>query len=122
FSSARQAMADAVAKLEPRINGGRYAAMLNNLGGTTELEMSILSEDLRRSSIGARISHIVGPASMMTALDMHGFSLTLYALEAADEALLAAATPLRGWPGLRTFVAPQARPLPEGLSPLHFMP
>jgi len=122
FSGARQAMADAVAKLEPRMNGRRYAAMLNNLGGTTELEMSILSEDLRRSAIGARISHIVGPASMMTALDMHGFSLTLYALEAADEALLAAATPLRGWPGLRALVAPQARPLPDGLSPLHFTP
>ena len=122
FSGARQAMADAVAKLEPRMNGGRYAAMLNNLGGTTELEMSILSEDLRRSAIGARISHIVGPASMMTALDMHGFSLTLYALEAGDEALLAAATPVRGWPGLRVFFAPPALPLPQGLSPLHFTP
>lgn len=122
FSGARRAMADAVARLEPRMNGRRYAAMLNNLGGTTELEMSILSEDLRRSAIGAHISHIVGPASMMTALDMHGFSLTLYAIEASDEALLAAATPLRGWPGLRAFFTPQARPLPEGLSPLHFTP
>lgn len=120
YAGARQAMAEAVAKLQARMTGGRYVAMLNNLGGTTELEMSILADDLRRSTIGPAISHIVGPASMMTALDMHGFSLTLYALDATDEALLAAKTSLRAWPGIKTFGAPQTVPLPEGLSPLRF--
>ncbi len=67
-------MADAVAKLLPRMNGSSsYAALLNNLGSTTELEMYVLAGELRQSAIGPAISHIVGPASMMTALDMHGF-------------------------------------------------
>lgn len=116
YRDARQAMADAVAKLLPRLNGGSYAALLNNLGSTTELEMSILAGELRQSAIGSAITHIVGPASMMTALDMHGFSLTLYALNSEDLALLATETPLRAWPGLKSFAAPRIVPLPEGLA------
>lgn len=116
YGGARQAMADAVAKLLPRMNGGGYAALLNNLGSTTGLEMAILAGELRRSAVGAAISHIVGPAPMMTALDMHGFSLTLYALDDEDERLLAMETPLRTWPGIRPFAAPGIVPLPEGLA------
>ena len=116
YRGARQAMADAVANFLPRLNGGSYAALLNNLGSTTELEMSILAGELRQSAIGSAISHIVGPASMMTALDMHGFSLTLYALNAEDMNLLARETPLRAWPGLKPFAAPGIVPLPEGLA------
>ncbi len=109
-------MADAVAKFLPRMNGKSYAALLNNLGSTTALEMSVLAEELRQSAIGPAVSHIVGPASMMTALDMHGFSLTLYSLSAEDEKLLAMETPLRSWPGLKAFVAPRVVPLPDGLA------
>lgn len=116
YLGARQAMADAVAKFLPRMNGKSYAALLNNLGSTTALEMSVLAEELRQSAIGPAVSHIVGPASMMTALDMHGFSLTLYSLSAEDEKLLAMETPLRSWPGLRAFVVPRVVPLPDGLA------
>lgn len=122
YAGARQAMAEAVGKLQARMSGGRYAAMLNNLGGTTELEMSILADDLRRSEIGPMISHIVGPAAMMTALDMHGFSITVYALDAQDETLLASSTPLRAWPGLKPFTEPQIVPLPAGLSSPRWTP
>jgi hypothetical protein len=55
-------------------------ALLNNLGGTTPLEMSVLAEELARSRIGDRIRWIVGPAPLMTSLDMHGFSLSLLPL------------------------------------------
>jgi dihydroxyacetone kinase len=116
YVGARQSMAEAVARLLPTLNGGSHAALLNNLGSTTNLEMSILADELRRSAIGPRISHIVGPAAVMTALDMHGFSLTLYSLNAEDEKLLAAETPLRTWPGLKPFAAPRIVPLPDGLS------
>ncbi|WP_375788401.1 dihydroxyacetone kinase subunit DhaK [Bradyrhizobium sp. Pha-3] len=123
YLGARQAMADAVAKLLPRMNGSSsYAALLNNLGSTTELEMSILAGELRQSAIGPAISHIVGPASMMTALDMHGFSLTLYSLNTEDEKLLTTETPLRTWPGLKPFTAPRIVPLPDGLAPLRPTP
>ncbi|MFT4117082.1 dihydroxyacetone kinase subunit DhaK [Bradyrhizobium sp.] len=122
YLGARQAMADAVARLLPRMNGNSYAALLNNLGSTTALEMLVLAEELRQSAIGPAVSHIVGPASMMTALDMHGFSLTLYALNTEDEKLLAAETPLRTWPGLKPFVAPRIVPLPDGLARLRPTP
>lgn len=122
YLGARQAMADAVARFLPRMSGNSYAALLNNLGSTTALEMSILAEELRRSAIGPAVSHIVGPAAMMTALDMHGFSLTLYSLNTEDEKLLTAETPLRTWPGLRPFVAPRIVPLPDGLARLRPTP
>jgi len=122
YLGARQAMTEAVAKLLPRMNGGGYAALLNNLGSTTHLEMSILADELRKSAIGSAISHIVGPTSMMTALDMHGFSLTLYKMDTEDEKLLATETPLCTWPGLRPFTPPCIVPLPDGLSPLRPTP
>lgn len=122
FAGARQAMVDAISKLQPRMTGGRYAALLNNLGATTGLEMAILANDLRLSAIGSSISHIVGPAAMMTALDMHGFSLTLYELDSVDEALLATPTPIEAWPGLKPVTAPRILPLPDGLSPKRSVP
>ena len=122
FSGARQAMTDAVAKLQPLMKGRRYAALLNNLGATTELEMAVLTNELRLSSIGDEISHLVGPGAMMTALDMHGFSLTLYALDDADEALLGAPTALRAWPGLKTLAPTRIVPMPSGLSPIRWTP
>jgi dihydroxyacetone kinase len=36
-------------------------ALLNNLGGATPLEMSVLAEELARSRIGDRIRWLVGP-------------------------------------------------------------
>lgn len=122
FSGARQAMADAVAKLRPLMKRGRYAALLNNLGATTELEMAVLTNELRLSSIGHEISHIVGPGAMMTALDMHGFSLTLYALDDADATLLGAPVPLRAWPGLKPLSPTRIVPLPDLLSPIGWKP
>jgi triose/dihydroxyacetone kinase / FAD-AMP lyase (cyclizing) len=74
-------MAHLAGEFAPSLDGGQYVALLNNLGGTTGLEMSILANALWNSSIGAAISQFIGPASMMTARDMHGFSLTLYLLE-----------------------------------------
>lgn len=112
---ARQAIADAVAALKPRMKAGKYAALLNNLGGTTALEMAVLTEALKESEIGPQISHIVGPATMMTALDMHGFSISLYPLSVEDEMLLAEPTPLKTWPGLKAFVEPPVLAMPKGM-------
>lgn len=117
FEGARQAIAAMVAKLAPTMKAGEYAALLNNLGGTSELEMAVLTETLRLSEIGDRLTHIVGPASMVTSLDMHGFSITLYPLTPDDRALLSAPTSLAAWPGLRGLAAPSVVPMPAGLKP-----
>jgi triose/dihydroxyacetone kinase / FAD-AMP lyase (cyclizing) len=118
FVDARQMMAHLAGEFAPRLNEGQYVALLNNLGGTTGLEMSILANELQNSSIGAAISHIIGPASMMTALDMHGFSLTLYPLGDTDADLLAAEVRVKAWPGIATLGQPIVIPLPAGLAQL----
>ncbi|MEY4872940.1 MAG: hypothetical protein RLZZ563_2270, partial [Pseudomonadota bacterium] len=76
FSGARAAMAMVVDRLLPHMAQGDHVALLNNLGSTTPLEMSILAEELARSAMGARVKWMVGPAALMTSLDMHGFSVS----------------------------------------------
>ena len=122
YSGAKQAIAALVAKLEPHLTANSYVALINNLGGTTALEMSILAEDLRRSSIGPKITHVIGPASMMTALDMHGFSISLLPLTDEDLRLLAQPTNLWAWPGLSTLTSPAVVPVPDGLKALRPLP
>jgi dihydroxyacetone kinase len=115
YLGAKQAIADIVARFLPLLQANTYAALLNNLGATTALEMSILADALRQSEIAPKITHIIGPSAMMTALDMHGFSLTLYPLTPDDAALLAAPTGVHDWPGLQPFAAPRLAPIPDGL-------
>jgi dihydroxyacetone kinase len=49
---------------------------VNNLGGTSVLEMAIGAKELVQSVISARVSPIVGSPPMMTRLDRHGFSIS----------------------------------------------
>lgn len=122
YANARTAMDAVAAKLAPRLDGEGHVALLNNLGGTTELEMAILAEELRRSKIGARISGIVGPAALMTSLNMHGFSVSLYRPTEAERRLLAAPAGPPAWPGLDAFGAVAPLPLPDGLRPIRPTP
>ena len=121
FSGAKAAMARVVEKLAGHIGAGPHVALVNNLGGTTPLEMAILTEELARSAIAGQISHIVGPAPMMTSLDMQGFSVSLLSLTEADRGpLLAEAAPV-AWPGALEFGGVEIVPLPDGLSPIQPM-
>lgn len=113
FTGARKAIADAVAKLEPYLEEEKYAVLLNNLGGTTALEMSVLVQNLRSSRIGSKLLHIIGPAPMMTALDMHGVSISLYPLSCEDLELLNVGTPVAAWPQMQEFVAPTHVPVAD---------
>ncbi|MFT7595332.1 MAG: ATP-dependent dihydroxyacetone kinase [Paracoccaceae bacterium] len=118
FSGARDAMAMVVDRLGPTIGEGAHVALLNNLGGTTPLEMAVLAEELARSAIGGQIAWMVGPAPMMTSLDMQGFSVSL--LPVADEfgAALAAPVACWAWPGCLPMGAVAVVPLPDGLTPV----
>jgi dihydroxyacetone kinase len=77
-----------------------YGLLLNNLGAVTPLEMSIIADDLLRSSWGGQIKTIVGPQSMITALDMYGFSVTLFPYDRELMNYLKADTDALGWPGI----------------------
>lgn len=122
FSGAQSAMAAVAAKLAAAIPDRPHVALINNLGGTSVLEMSVLAHELARSAIGGRISHIVGPAPMMTSLDMRGFSISLYAAEAADLEALTQPVDLSAWPGLTVVRPISVIALPDGLTPITPLP
>jgi dihydroxyacetone kinase len=118
FAGARTAMAMVVDRLLPHMGKSDHVALLNNLGGTTPLEMSVLAEEMARSALGARVRWIIGPAPLMTSLDMHGFSVSLLPVTPDQvEALAAPAAPV-AWPGLAALGPVAVRPLPDGLSPI----
>jgi dihydroxyacetone kinase len=122
YSTARLAMEMVVERLLPSVAPGPHVALLNNLGSATALEMSVLAEELLRSRLGARIRWLVGPAALMTSLDMQGFSVSLLPVGREDEAALAASAAPWAWPGCLQVGAPQVVPLPDGLTPIRPLP
>lgn len=118
FTGARSAMQMVVEKLLPHAGPGDHVALLNNLGATTPLEMSVLAEELARSPLGDRIKWMIGPAPLMTSLDMHGFSVSLLPVTAEEVAHLAAPAAPPSWPPLAALAPVTTRPLPDGLAPI----
>jgi triose/dihydroxyacetone kinase / FAD-AMP lyase (cyclizing) len=118
FSGAQSAMAAVAGKLGAAIGKARHVALINNLGGASVLEMSVLAHELIRSAIGAQISHVVGPAAMMTSLDMRGFSISLYPVDEAEIAALARPVGPSAWPGLSAVRPVNVIALPDGLAPV----
>lgn len=118
YSTAKQAVAAVVAKLAPVMGDGAHVVMLNNLGGASVLEMSILAHELVTSAIAPKLRLMVGPAAMMTSLDMRGFSVSVYPVSAQDEAWLAAPSETIGWPGCVRIAPVTVLELPDGLSPI----
>ncbi|MEM6759077.1 MAG: dihydroxyacetone kinase subunit DhaK [Pseudomonadota bacterium] len=119
FTAAGAAMQTVLGKLRTHMTDGPYVALLNNLGSTTPLEMSVLAHELAQSGIA---QHVIGPAPMMTSLDMHGFSVSL--LPVSDEQLEALHMPvaLPAWPGVNAISQPIVTPLPDGLTPIEPIP
>ncbi|MFZ5962535.1 dihydroxyacetone kinase subunit DhaK [Thalassococcus sp. BH17M4-6] len=122
YHNAEQAMAAVTAKLAAVMADAPHVVLLNNLGGTTELEMSILAHDLVRSSIGRNLKLVVGPAAMMTSLDMRGFSVSVYPLNADDEDWLSAPCVPSAWPGCKAITPVRTVELPDGLRPIQPIP
>lgn len=94
-SSLVKTMAD---RLSTRLDAGSgYALLINNLGAVPPLEMSLIANAVLDSALGTRIKLVVGPAPLMTALNMNGFSLSLLKLDAAREAALTSAVGPHAW-------------------------
>jgi len=119
YTDAREAMGVVLDKLRPHRGSGPCVALVNNLGSTTPLEMSVLAAMLAEDGIA---DHVIGPAPMMTSLDMHGFSVSILPVEAADIAALSAPVPMPPWPGMRAIVTVPVQRLPDGLSPIEPIP
>ncbi|MEM8958295.1 MAG: dihydroxyacetone kinase subunit DhaK [Pseudomonadota bacterium] len=122
FAGARAAMDMVVDRLASGVGPGPHVALLNNLGGATPLEMSVLAEELARSKLGEQVRWLVGPAPLMTSLDMQGFSVSLLPVSKADEAALLAPVAPWAWPGCLPVSSAEVLPLPDGLTPIPPMP
>jgi len=122
FTSARDAMGVVVDRLAKKIKSGPKVALLNNLGGATPLEMAVLAEELMRSKIGADIGLMVGPAPMMTSLDMRGFSVSLLPVGTTEEELLKAPVGPHAWPLCLDTSEVEIQVMPDGLTPIKPIP
>jgi dihydroxyacetone kinase len=109
-------------RLSGTVTGDRLALLVNNLGSASALEMQILTRAVLATDLGKRVRLLIGPAPLMTALDMHGASLSVLALDDALEAALVAPVPLPAWPGAVRIAPPALRPVPEGLAGEAFTP
>lgn len=75
----------------------RLAVLLNNLGGTSELEMCVLTTALMHSPLAAQIDLLIGPATLVSSLDMKGFSLSVLRLDAPFSEALRAPVEVATW-------------------------
>ncbi|WP_187428573.1 Dihydroxyacetone kinase [Roseobacter fucihabitans] len=122
FDGAVGAMDMVLDKLAPHLNGEGCVALLNNLGATTPLEMAVLTQALATSQKAKAITKIIGPAPLMTSLDMHGFSVSILPLTPVRLDALNRPVPMSDWPGMTDLAPVISKPLPDGLSPIEPIP
>ncbi|MDX2320424.1 MAG: dihydroxyacetone kinase subunit DhaK [Moritella sp.] len=91
-TSCRELVTTMVTKLKASLSAAdaKIAVMINNLGGVSPLEMSLITKDILESELKDHIQLVIGPAALMTAIDMKGFSISYLELNGSRlEALLA---------------------------------
>ncbi len=103
-------MAERLARAAPE---GPVALLVNNLGGTPDLEMGVFCHSLFATPLGARAKYIVGPARLMTALDMKGVSVSALPLDDSLIAALQADCGAPAWPGVNEIRPPQVLSIPH---------
>jgi triose/dihydroxyacetone kinase / FAD-AMP lyase (cyclizing) len=82
-----------------------FAMIVNNLGGVPAIEMSLIVNAILDTDIGRKTQYVIGPAPLMTALDMRGFSISILSLDGDLTDALLAPTTAPAWPGVKA-VAP----------------
>ena len=120
YSDAAQAMRLVSERLAEHQGDGSHAVLLNNLGGVTALEMAILANELAGGALAECLDWIVGPAGLMTSLDMRGFSVSILPVDEAEREALVAATDAPAWPGLNALSAVHQVDLSDDLGQPHF--
>lgn len=122
---ALQPVADIVATMTERLaakvdDSRSHALLINNLGAVPPLEMGVIANTVLSSSLARCVKLIIGPAPMMTALNMNGFSLSLIRLDGTREAALTAPVEPYAWVpavehhGIKVIAAPQTGANPNG--------
>lgn len=86
-----------VKPLQEQAGAGRLAVLINNLGGVSALEMAQLTKELAHSAVKDQIDWLIGPATLVSSLDMKGFSLSCLKLNDTFEQALNAPVETLGW-------------------------
>ena len=86
-----------VAPLKAQAGDDRVAVLINNLGGVSALEMALLTKELAHSALEDQIAYLIGPAPLVSSLDMKGFSLSLLRLNETFEKAINADVQTVGW-------------------------
>lgn len=86
-----------VKPLKETAGEGKFAVLINNLGGVSALEMALLTKELADSALKENIAYLIGPAPLVSSLDMKGFSLSLLQLNDTFEKAINAPVETFGW-------------------------
>lgn len=95
--NSQQLIGTLVEILKASAGDNRVAVLINNLGGVSELEMALLTKELAHSALREQIAYLIGPATLVSSLDMKGFSLSLIVLNQVIEEALLADVETSGW-------------------------
>lgn len=96
YDKADKLMSLAIDKLVANLPDGneRYAMIFNNMGSVSPIEMSLLVNSFRQTKLSDKIDYMIGPAALMSSINMSGFSVSVLLLtEEIEDALLAPAEP-----------------------------
>lgn len=95
--NSREIVTALVQRLCAKSTGRSLALMVNNLGGFSALEMALLTRETLHSALGKQVKLLIGPATLVSALDMKGFSLSTMQLDDELETALLAPVETSGW-------------------------
>jgi dihydroxyacetone kinase len=95
--NSKQLIDTLVKPLKELADDDRVAVLINNLGGVSALEMALLTKELAHSSLKDQIAYLIGPAPLVSSLDMKGFSLSVLRLNETFEKALCADVQTVGW-------------------------
>lgn len=95
--NSRRIIETLVKPLMEQAGEGRFAVLINNLGGVSALEMALLTKELAHSALKEQIAYLIGPAPLVSSLDMKGFSLSLLKLNDTFEKALTESVETLGW-------------------------
>lgn len=95
--NSQQLIETLVAPLKAQAGSDRVAVLINNLGGVSALEMALITKELAHSSLKDQIAYLIGPAPLVSSLDMKGFSLSLLRLNETFEKAINADVQTVGW-------------------------
>jgi len=120
--NSREIIDTLIKPLQDKAGEGRFAVLINNLGGVSALEMALLTKELAHSALKDRIAYLVGPAPLVSSLDMKGFSLSLLKLNETFEQALNEPVETIGWQKPVAFAPLRSQPLTPLRDTVEFTP